>query len=463
MALGHALQPHPEYISQAETQLVRFNDTHYPFSAYHTNKCTTVVKLASPSIQSTSQMQPMKIEGDTITYGPFNTIPAYTLSNLFVHFESSQPFVTATKINREYEVSHWGNVAVEDMAVLVNTGAKLKGGFSRYTYQMGNMATTTALKSMEITLPDGAADVYYKDAVGNISTSNWNKRRLSIEPRYPLFGGWQTAFCTGYNLPIDKYLAVSKSKSDRFTLTVPVGPNYGMDVFVENHTVKVILPEGASDIKVVAPFSMEESMDSRTTYLDTSGRPVIVLKASSLIHEQLSKSIQISYSFTSTDLMREPAMLVAGTFAIFFVVILASHFSLDIMPEDAKAHEEKLNHVAAETRRYLELLDARLKAAKELDTEASSATSNFQKHRQAAKDKIDANTNQVIRIIKNLEPLDSNSAEVIREIETSLRAKLDAQAAWHSALQAKKPYDAHKIAYLDADEEINGLRKNLAL
>lgn len=463
MAFGNALQPHPEYISQAETQLVRFNDTHYLFSPYHTNKCTTVVKLASPSIQTTSQLQPMKIDGDTITYGPFNTIPAYTLSNLFVHFESSQPFVTATKINREFEVSHWGNVAVEDMAILTNSGAKLKGGFSRYTFQMSNMATTTALKSLDITLPDGSADVYYKDAIGNISTSHWNKRRLYIEPRYPLFGGWQTSFCTGYNLPIDKYLAVSKSKSDRFTLTVPVGPAYGMDVFVEKHVVKIILPEGATDIQVVTPFAMNQTMDTRATYLDTTGRPVVVLQGSNLVQEQLQRSIQVSYSFTSTDLMREPAMLIGGTFAFFFVVILASHLSLEIMPEDSKAQDEKVKHVISETKRYLELLDARVKFAKELDTEAASATSNFQKHRQAAKDKIDANTNTVIRIIKDLESLDSNTAETIREIETVLRTKLDAQAAMHTAIQAKKPYDAYKTAYFNADDDINGLRKSLAL
>lgn len=33
------------------------------------------------------------------------------------------------------EVSHWGNIAVEETLDVLHTGAKLKGPFSRYDYQ----------------------------------------------------------------------------------------------------------------------------------------------------------------------------------------------------------------------------------------------------------------------------------------------------------------------------------------
>jgi oligosaccharyltransferase complex subunit alpha (ribophorin I) len=462
MSFGNVLQPYPETISQAETQLVRFNDTHYLFSPYPTNKCTTTVKLASASIQTSSQMNPMKIDGDTITYGPYTNVPAYSLSPLVVHFESTQPFITAEKVVREIEVSHWGNVAVEDFAHLVNTGAKLKGGFSRYTYQMtAPTGHSAALRDLEITLPEGAMDVYYKDAIGNISTSHWSKRRLQLQPRYPLFGGWQTTFCTGYNLPIEKHLSVSKKSSNSFTLSFPIGPSYSGDVFVQNHIVKIILPEGASDIKVDAPFSMNQSFETRTTYLDVSGRPVVVLQATNLIADHLSKQIKVTYHFTSTDLLREPAMLIAGIFALFLIAIIASHISLEIMPEDAKVKEQRINQVIADTKRYVELLDQRLKIAKDLDTEANSATSNFQKHRQTAKEQIDARTQGIIKIIKTMEPLDSNTAETIRDIETLLAQKLKAQAELHAAILAKKVTDALKAAYVEADDEIDSLRKSL--
>ena len=37
-------------------------------------------------------------------------------------------------MTREVEVSHWGQVWLEDMYTLQHTGAKLKGGFSRFDY-----------------------------------------------------------------------------------------------------------------------------------------------------------------------------------------------------------------------------------------------------------------------------------------------------------------------------------------
>lgn len=55
-------------------------------------------------------------------------------------------------------------------------------------------------------LPEFAADVYYRDEIGNISTSNLRQEddgevSLELRPRFPLFGGWKTHYVVGYNLP----------------------------------------------------------------------------------------------------------------------------------------------------------------------------------------------------------------------------------------------------------------------
>ena len=59
-------------------------------------------------------------------------------------------------------------------------------------------------------LPASARDVYYRDEIGNISTSNMLSLEDSVEvelrPRFPLFGGWQTRYYTGYNVPAYEYL-----------------------------------------------------------------------------------------------------------------------------------------------------------------------------------------------------------------------------------------------------------------
>lgn len=49
-------------------------------------------------------------------------------------------------------------------------GAILKGPFSRYDFQRNSGAS--AVKSYTTLLPAAAQDLYYRDEIGNISTSN---------------------------------------------------------------------------------------------------------------------------------------------------------------------------------------------------------------------------------------------------------------------------------------------------
>ncbi|KAA0201921.1 hypothetical protein HAZT_HAZT011980, partial [Hyalella azteca] len=126
-----------------------------------------------------------------------------------VHYETSSSFLTITNLERVLEVSHWGNIAVEETIDLLHTGAKLKGPFSRYDYQRDHNAHTN-VKSFRTILPASARDVYYRDEIGNISTSNLRVRDDSVEvdlrPRFPLFGGWKTHYKLGYNVPSYEYL-----------------------------------------------------------------------------------------------------------------------------------------------------------------------------------------------------------------------------------------------------------------
>lgn len=52
-----------------------------------------------------------------------------------IHYENNSPFLTVTSLERMIEVSHWGNIAVEETIDVLHTGAKLKGSFSRYDFQ----------------------------------------------------------------------------------------------------------------------------------------------------------------------------------------------------------------------------------------------------------------------------------------------------------------------------------------
>ena len=67
-------------------------------------------------------------------------------------------------------------------------GARLKGPFSRYDYQRNSGAS--AVKGYTSLLPAAAQDLYYRDEIGNISTSNARMEEdfvsLELRPRLGL-------------------------------------------------------------------------------------------------------------------------------------------------------------------------------------------------------------------------------------------------------------------------------------
>ena len=59
----------------------------------------------------------------------------FSQAPITIHYENNSPFLTVTHMTRVIEVSHWGNIAVEETLDLYHSGAELKGPFSRYDYQ----------------------------------------------------------------------------------------------------------------------------------------------------------------------------------------------------------------------------------------------------------------------------------------------------------------------------------------
>ena len=138
-------------------------------------------------------------------------------------------------------------------------------------------------------MPASAREVYYRDEIGNISTSNLVNEEDSVEvelrPRFPLFGGWQTRYYLGYNLPAYQYLY---NKGESFALKMRLVDHIFDDFVVDDLVLKVVLPEGAKNIKFVAPFEVqEEKREIHKTYLDTCGRTVVVIKKKNLVENHI--------------------------------------------------------------------------------------------------------------------------------------------------------------------------------
>jgi len=98
--------------------------------------------------------------------------------------------------------------------------------------------------------------------------------------------------------------------------------------------VRVILPEGASALELRAPFAVDSQLqDARFTYLDTSGRPVLVFNKRNMVSDH-AQYFQVAYRFTSTSVFHEPFLLIASYFTFFVIIIVGVRLSLKIEKSD---------------------------------------------------------------------------------------------------------------------------------
>jgi len=164
-----------------------------------------------------------------------------------------------------------------------------------------------------------------------------------------MFGGWKTEFTVGYNIPTYSYLSTDYN-TGKFILRVPFIADWEWGVAIDSQVLKVILPEGSSDISVKAPFDVETTHDSTITYLDSKsfGRPTVLIAKNNVnnIHNQY---IEIWYSFSSIFLLWEPILLIGSYFSLFLLVIACLRVELSIEETKSVHSDEKtlaiLDHI----------------------------------------------------------------------------------------------------------------------
>ena len=121
-------------ISRYGCECIGFIDWFNLFLCYKYSIQSTQVKVGN-QIESYSEVNPVEKTRGGIKYGPYKRVAPMTYAKLHVHYVNNYPFATFKSAEREIEVSHWGNVAIEEVYDLVHTGAKLIGGFSRADFQ----------------------------------------------------------------------------------------------------------------------------------------------------------------------------------------------------------------------------------------------------------------------------------------------------------------------------------------
>lgn len=124
----------------------------------------------------------------------------------------------------------------------------MKGHFSNIDLRIYQNALqyTNVVQYFPLTLPAGASDVYYKDHIGNVSTSNFRPggkkgSSLDIRPRYPLYGGWKYDFFYGFNVESSNFL---NCDGGDYELTLVMFDSI-KNVSYNTAELTVQLPEGA--------------------------------------------------------------------------------------------------------------------------------------------------------------------------------------------------------------------------
>lgn len=299
--------------------------------------------------------------------------------------------------------------------------SSLKGHFSRIDYfKTQRYLPPTVLQSLTAQLPAGVRNPYYKDQVGNVSTSNFRKSlsssTLQIRPRFPLFGGWKYIWFHGYDVDLSSGVLKHVPGTNKYVLNIKFWENFeGVEVGIEEATLTIALPEGARNPQVYIPFDVDSvSTTKYYTYFDSLGRLKLVIRKRNVIPEHTEQPIQVSYEYDFTDNFRKPIVLTTAVLVLFLVSMAYNRLDLDIT-KDAKTEAIALlkSHVytVADTHAAIQKVFANWNMAFQVYRSAPTMSKDL-KAFQSARQSFEQNLKQLVdetllvRIVKQVEQVE---------------------------------------------------------
>jgi oligosaccharyltransferase complex subunit alpha (ribophorin I) len=356
MALVNQLKPFPKEIKQSDSQKVVYEDYIVYLSVYRVSLQTTTVSVGTTLVDSYSKKEPSTIRGQTLVYGPYSGQSPKTQIPMRIHFLNNKRLMSITSLTKILEVSHWGVLSIEEHYELRNVGPTMKEGFSRLDYSRSGNNAPSSFNLIVAKLPLNAHDIYYRDRIGNISTSTSKRSKdgknleFEITPRFPIFGGWKTKFYFGYNLPIKEVLS---NEGSNFILRSIFGTPFDETV-VESMTLKIILPEGSKNVEISLPFEYDEELhEIEKTYLDTTGRTVIVIKKRNVVDEH-SKEFSVTYNFSILDQYRKPMVVIGLLFLFCLSLMIYVRIDLTISKDANRIKQEKKEKAQEIVEKYID-------------------------------------------------------------------------------------------------------------
>ncbi|KAI8350098.1 Ribophorin I [Mortierella sp. GBAus27b] len=331
------VRPFPAQAAQDERQRFVFFGNPYALTAYPAAKQKTTVITPNSNLEVITHPEEseMVVKNNQIVLGPYNDVSELEHGLFEVQYELMGPVPHVNHLRRDIEISHWGNnLAIEEHYKFENRGAHLKGQFSRLDFQRNPMGARegNGILALQTVIPKLARDIYYRDEIGNISTSALTHQPdhviMTIVPRFPIFGGWKTTWYTGYNVPLDGYLR-RIANTEKYILKVPVIVPL-KEASYEDIEVRVVLPEGAKNVNVHVPYGVDSIEHSTTkTYMDSAGRYTVTIEASNLIDEH-GQDMLIEYEFPEAAYLTKPLAAATMLVIIFVSSMVVNRLNLRI-------------------------------------------------------------------------------------------------------------------------------------
>ncbi|KAJ3295132.1 proteasome regulatory particle base subunit [Borealophlyctis nickersoniae] len=482
----HLVKAFPKEIPQLGKQMLEFRDNVYFFSPYKSEKQKTTLKISSEIVSLREEPHPVTRSQGAIVYGPYTDVAPLSYAQLYVHYVNSKAILVAKTLHRKMEISHWGGqLAVQEDYELHHNGAKLKGQFSRtdFTVTQRMHDHTNVVKLLTVTLPPKAHNPFFRDIIGNVSTSRFRNERsrsvLELRPRYPLYGGWKYTWHHGYHVPLDGFLKKNQ-KAGQYVLRVPfIG---GLpDVTIEKAIVSIALPEGATNIKVSTPFSLDKLTNTTTyTYLDTLGHPTVILEKRNVVDEY-AVPITITYDYSSVSLLQKPLAVSVAILLLFALSALYTRLDLAII-KDPKVeiaakldvHRRVVQQVAVEEKRLLGKLVAAFdtfRSTKEVENYKeillqveNAVKSGWAKLSETARS-ADVTDASYAERVRKLQQLKSERLNKMKTIQSEIVQFLTVDAKDGIERSKKKAImesmDKHEVEMKQLDAQIDALAKSV--
>jgi hypothetical protein len=124
-----------------------------------------------------------------------------------------------------------------------------------------------------------------------------------------------------------------------YKLTIPYYHSYDI-LLTEEYTVKVVLPMGATNIKIDLPIDVEMTTDGQNWgTLDYFSAPVITLKKSNANHLLDSAELVVTYTYSPYMLLMKP-LFMAGIILIGLLCLIISFRVSFTLEDDKKVKHE---------------------------------------------------------------------------------------------------------------------------